>query len=163
MALTAERVRELFDYQPNTGLLVWRRKQGRKAAGMTAGCANPLGYLLVGVDGGLFQATHIIWLLVTGALPKERIDHRNGKPGDNRWDNLREATPGQNMANTKRPSHNTSGFKGVHFHRQTGLWRARISKAGKFYSLGLHDTPEAAHAAYRKAANDLHGEFANYG
>lgn len=59
-----------------------------------------------------------------------------------------------------KSTRNKSGFKGVSFHARTNSWRADISLFGKQKSLGHFETPEAAHAAYRLAVEQHHGEFA---
>jgi hypothetical protein len=88
------------------------------------------------------------------------VDHINGDGLDNRRANLREATTAQNNQNTARQSNNTSGLKGVTWHKSRGRWRANIQLAGRQRHLGYHDTPEAAARAYDAAARELHGEFA---
>ncbi len=89
-----------------------------------------------------------------------QVDHANGNKTDNRRANLRSASRTENGRNRPRTQANSSGFKGVHFHRQSGKWRARIVVDKKPVSLGLHATPEAASAAYESAALQLFGEFA---
>lgn len=93
----------------------------------------------------------------------EIVDHVNGDGLDNRRSNLRLATHGQNMANSKMRSNNTSGFKGVSLDRQSGKWRAQIQHNKKRILLGCFDDPELAHKAYCEAAIKYHGEFANNG
>ncbi len=88
------------------------------------------------------------------------IDHRDGNGLNNQRCNLRFATHAQNCANRRKKSNNTSGFKGVSFHRQSKKWRAVVRVLGKDISLGLHKTPELAHAAYCAGADRHHGEFA---
>jgi len=92
-------------------------------------------------------------LVITG-------DHENGNSLDNRQSNLRPANKFQQSYNRKRMANNTSGYKGVSFHKKTGKWAATITAKGKHYWLGLFDTPELAYAAYCEAAIRLHGEFA---
>jgi hypothetical protein len=96
---------------------------------------------------------------MTGSWPKEDIDHIDGNKLNNSWSNLRSALHQQNQCNIKRRSDNTSGFKGVSFHAGAGKWMAMVMKDSKSHYLGLYETPEAAHAAYCKAAADLHGAF----
>jgi hypothetical protein len=69
----------------------------------------------------------------------------------------------ENKLNVRRHRDNKSGFKGVSLHRPTGKWIAFIMARGKHKYLGLFQTPEAAHARYCEAADELHGEFANHG
>jgi hypothetical protein len=78
---------------------------------------------------------------------------------DNRWANLRMATRAQNKANTRPCAANTSGVKGVHWHKSAHKWRARIKVNGKRRHLGFFCTPESAAAAYAAAAEKYFGEF----
>ncbi len=87
-------------------------------------------------------------------------DHINNDKLDNRKCNLRTATKSQNDCNRRRQRNNTSGFKGVSFHKSSGKWTARIALHRKMHNLGLFPTPELAHKAYCKAAKELHKEFA---
>jgi hypothetical protein len=93
-----------------------------------------------------------------GEEPPAQIDHINGIKTDDRLCNLRAADNAQNNRNRPAQGNNTSGFKGVSKKRRQ--WRARISVNGTEHSLGTFDTPEAAAAAYREAAERLHGAFA---
>ncbi len=90
----------------------------------------------------------------------DEVDHENTVRSDNRWDNLRAATRGQNRANCGAYKNNTSGLKGVSFYKRTGKWKAQIQASGKKTFLGYFLTKEAAHQAYAHAANEYFGEFA---
>ena len=89
-------------------------------------------------------------------FPDGEIDHRNGNKLDNRRCNLRICTSSQNKANTKRRRDNTSGYKGVVFHKASGKWMAKMAR--KY--LGLFTNVKAAAFAYDEAAFDAFGEFA---
>ena len=97
---------------------------------------------------------------MTGKFPIDQVDHINLDKLDNRWVNLREATNSQNQANIHAHITNTSGFKGVSWHRGVQKWRAQIERDGHSCYLGYFDTPEAAAAAYANAAQKHFGEFA---
>lgn len=88
------------------------------------------------------------------------IDHRDGNGLNNRLSNLRPATRAQNAWNSRTPVRNTSGFKGVVFHRASGRWAAQIQVNHKPYRLGVFDTREDAAIAYNAAAIQHFGEFA---
>lgn len=92
----------------------------------------------------------------------EQTDHINSNPLDNRRENLRIATNAQNQHNKGRYLNNKSGYKGVHWDRQKGKWRAEIQTMGKRTYLGYFPTPEEAYAAYCEAALKYHGEFAYF-
>lgn len=88
------------------------------------------------------------------------VDHENGNRLDNRRANLRAATRAQQQYNRGRGCNNTSGFKGVSFHRKTGRWRATIQLDGRHRHLGLFDDAETAARAYDDAALAAWGEWA---
>jgi hypothetical protein len=88
------------------------------------------------------------------------IDHINGDGLDNRWSNLRLATRAENIRNSRTKATNTSGFKGVSWHKRDRKWQAHIKINGRSKNLGLFEAPEDAHAAYVAAAQKYHGEFA---
>lgn len=86
-------------------------------------------------------------------------DHADSNGLNNQRSNLRACTHGENMRNSRRPISNTSGYKGVCFHKLKGKWQAQIRFGGTPKFLGLFDSKEAAYTAYCEAARELHGEF----
>src|SRR5262245_14923519 len=87
MVPSAERVRQLLKYSPETGELRWRvSRRGRGARlGRDAGAGHAKGYRRVSVDGRDYLVHRVIWLWMTGEWPAAQIDHRNGVRDDNRW------------------------------------------------------------------------------
>lgn len=155
--LTAERLRELLHYAPETGAFTRVASRGGRAmAGNIAGSIDRQGYRRITIDRREYKAHRLAWLYVTGAWPENYIDHRNGVRDDNRFANLREATSGENHQNITRRSDNTSGFIGVTWHRQNMKWMAQIRVDGRYHYLGCFNTYEEANAAYLKAKADLH-------
>lgn len=118
----------------------------------------PIGYLRICVGGRAYYAHRVAWMLVTGEWPDGPIDHANGDRADNRWSNLRMASPAQNNANARLSRRNTLGAKGV--ARVGCKFKAQIAVGGKRLYLGLHPTLESASAAYQLAASEHYGEFA---
>lgn len=94
---------------------------------------------------------------------KRMGDHVNGQPLDNRRSNLRIATSFENQHNRRIRRDSTSGFKGVFKVKDYDYWKAEIVVNGIWIYLGVHPTPEEAHAAYCEAAKRYCGEFANPG
>ena len=92
--------------------------------------------------------------------PQLEADHRNHNLLDNKRQNLRRATPSQNKRNRELQKNNTSGFKGVYWHKRTRKWVAKIRGNGKKIHLGCFVDKLEAAKAYNKAALEYHGEFA---
>jgi hypothetical protein len=160
--LTQARLREVLDYDPETGIFRWRiQTSNRGRVGHIAGRISDQDYWLIGIDGALYRAHRLAWLYITGEWPRE-VDHINGSRDDNRWCNLREATRSENNANSRRGRNNTSGYKGV-WRAASGRWTACITVNYRQIHLGRFDAPEEAHAAYCAAADKHFGEFANGG
>jgi len=160
MTLTHERLRQLFSYNPENGNLTYLVSRGPRRAGQIAGCKNKVsGYRQLTIDGAHYYAHQLAWLYITGRWPEAQIDHRNGIRDDNRWANLREATNGQNSANSRKNRNNTSGFKGVR-RSKSGRWEARIGIDGKQRQIGTFDTLEVARRVYALAARIVYSEFA---
>lgn len=161
--LTADRLREVVDYDPGTGVFTWKAStRGHVKKGSVAGSVKERGYRGIGIDGILYREHRLAFLYQTGEWPKEQIDHINGVRDDNRYANLREATNAENRRNSKRRVNNRSGFKGVSWHNQSRRWRARIKLHGKSTHLGLFASKENAYAAYCAAAEKYHGEFGRF-
>jgi hypothetical protein len=157
--VTRARLRALMHYDDDTGEFRWlERRGGRILAGAVAGTLADNGYRLITLDGRQYRAHQLAWFYMTGEWCALLIDHRDGDPANNRWDNLRCATRSQSNANRRRHRNNSCGLKGV--SRSRSGWRATIHKEGRRHNLGIFSTPEDAHAAYVKAARRLFGEFA---
>src|SRR5215475_5659246 len=153
--LTLQRLREVLSYDPETGLLTWLQKTGRKSAGSVAGSLDNNGYVVIRIDRRIYKSHRLAWLLMTGEWPKHTIDHINNAPADNRWENLREATYSQNNANRGLTTRNKSGLKGVSWHSQNNCWVAHFLNR----YIGSFNSPEDAHAAYCEVAQKHFGEF----
>ncbi len=163
--LTADYVRGLLDYDPETGDLRWKPRGSptfdARFAGKRAGKVGTNGRLHVGINYERYLAHRLIWLMVTGEWPEFEIDHIDGNAGTNRWSNLRPATSSENICNAGLSRANTSGFKGVSWSTSNNGWIARITKNSKVYHLGTFANPTDAYAARLDAENALHGEFSH--
>lgn len=159
--LTAHRLRELLNYDPETGELRWRiTPNGRVPVGSIAGSINTRGYRNVSIDRKWYGAHRLVWFWVHGKWPARYIDHINQNTADNRLANLREATPSQNAHNRRGDCESKSGVKGVYPRRNGRCWEAWIMVQGKHHYLGQFSNKQTAHEAYRQAATKLHGAFA---
>lgn len=125
-----ERLHELFELRG--GWLYRKVSTSSKArAGARAGCLKQSGYIGVMVDGRLYRAHRIIWVMCHGVIPAGmEIDHVNGDKTDNKVENLRLATRSENNRNQRGAQSNSrSGIRGV--SRNHGGWRARVRVDGR--------------------------------
>lgn len=157
--ITPERLRELLNYDPATGLFHWRvtLRNGRGGAGALAGNRSSRlrqEYIIISIDGVTYKAHRLAWLYVHGCWPVGEVDHKNGQKDDNCLSNLRSASHQQNCANRK--ANDGCAYKGVIYDVERKKWRATVRKK----IIGRFPTAEEAHAAYVAAASALYGEFA---
>lgn len=155
--LTAERLRDLLKYDPDTGEFVWKVDRNHLAkAGDIAGYIDQRqGYRKVMVLGREYAAHRLAFLYMTGAWPVADVDHINGITDDNRFANLRDVTTAENIQNQKRArSDSTSGLLGA--KRAQGKWQAAITANGKYIHLGTFETAEEAHLAYIEGKRRFH-------
>lgn len=159
--LSHERLCAVLSYDAGTGELRWRlRTSNRVRVGDLAGQVDRHGHRMINVDGLRYMAHRLAWFHYYGRWPENEIDHQNLISGDNRIDNLREATHTENVRNCVRRRNNKTGFKGVGRHSQAPhRFQAQITVDGRPIYLGLFDTPEQAHDAYVAASAKYHGEF----
>jgi len=153
--LTADRLRELLHYDPETGVFTRRLKRGGYAAGSRVGYTAPDGRVLVSVDNKNFRAHRLVWLYVHGEWPSNDVDHINGDPSDNRLCNLRDVPHMVNLQNRVRPTRaNRHGLIGV--TKNHDRFMAQIKIDGRRVYIGTYDTPEEASAAYLEAKRKHH-------
>jgi hypothetical protein len=170
----------LLDYDPSTGLFVWRTRSvewfrdtprrsaewqcawwNTRFASAQAGTLDPYRYIVIRVLGIDYRAHRLAWAVMTGETPIF-IDHINGVRDDNRFVNLRSVAHSDNTKNAKRRIDNTAGVTGVSYFAPKGTWRARINDNRKTILLGYFRTKEEAIAA-RKAAEKVYAYHKNHG
>lgn len=158
--MTYNLIKELFDYNEETGLLTSRVNRGsRVRIGDEVGYRNPNGYRVAEINKKPYRVHRIIWLWMTGAWPKLEIDHINGTRDDNRWCNLREATSSQNGRNrTRLGSNNTSGQRNIYWYKAYEKWKVFVVRGGKVYG-GYHENMDDAIAERDSLLRRFDGEF----
>lgn len=154
--ITQQRLRKIFDYDPE-GYLLWKKAKSR-FIGKRAGSFKS-DYAKVRVDGTSYLVHRLIFLWHRGFLPRG-LDHRNREQFDNRIENLRPATQGENCRNTKLYKNNKTGFKGVFYCYVTKKYHAVIGHKNHTIFLGSFTNKSEAAKNYNIAARRFHGEFA---
>lgn len=149
------RVKELLDFDKQTGLFTRRFDIGSTKAGTIAGHKNRGGYIIIVIDGVPIMAHTLAWLVEFGEYCL--VDHKDRVRCNNRIDNLRRASDAENSRN--KTVNNKYGYKGV--TKKGAAYTAQITVNYKNIYLGSFKTPEEAGAAYKAAALEHFGEFAN--
>lgn len=169
---SANRLRHLTTYLPDTGELLWNsrisedfaipmpdrqvkrwntRFAGAPAFGFDGQRSRyPNGYL----DGHSIAKHRAIWAVHYGEWPDRQIDHINRDVLDNRISNLRQCTATENLRNRGIMRSNTTGVTGVYFDKHS-RWVARIGENGKHKVLGRFELFEDAVAARKKAEDEM--------
>lgn len=149
--LTQEQVRELLNYDPETGVFTWKATTGSRAvAGTVAGSRHSQGYRSIMLFKRNYLAHRLAWLWVYGQFPENTIDHIDRDRTNNAMSNLREATIQENNRN--------NGAKGYRLFKRTGKWVASIGVDNKNIHLGYFTTPADARAAYLAARATYFGD-----
>lgn len=127
--ITQQQVKELFDYDAETGYLIRKTRVGNQLPGAVAGCISK-GTWEIFVDKKLCPRARLVWTFHNGEYPTGKIIHINGHRLDDRIENLKCGA----QLNGKRikPTH-TDGMvsreylqKLYHYDPATGVWtRAR--------------------------------------
>lgn len=147
-ALTADRARELLDYNPITGDFTWRISQGKAAAGSLVGTVQN-GYRKCTIDREQIRIHRLAWFMTYGVWPSGQIDHIDGNKLNNAIANLRDVPMSINMQNryavrrrnSELPQGVTKGF------------------GGKFIAnirIGVFPTVQEAADAYIRAKRLIH-------
>ena|SRR3990170_2060869 len=152
--ITQERLKELLRYDPRTGGFAWLVQRSNIHVGDVAGTLSH-GYVTIGVCGIRYRANRLAWFYMTGAWPRDQIDHKDTIRSNNRWKNLRDSTHsinGQNLRKAHRD--NQTGHLGVSPFRDG--FRATIRFGKKQRHLGTYPTKKEAYAKYLNTKREFH-------
>ena len=150
---------DIFEYRDGEIFNKVKRANSEPAGKIAGGFDKSSGYFRVGVKGKSYLVHRVIFAMHHGYLPK-LVDHIDGDKLNNKIENLREATRGQNVVNSGVRCDNSFGLKGVTFHKASGKFAAQSFKDGKRVHIGLFSTPEEAGQAYNTKIKELFGDFA---
>jgi hypothetical protein len=140
--LSVEKLKEKFDYIPETGELVRKNKKGK------VGWIDSSGHLAIEMHNKFYYAHRLIFFIHHGYFPSQ-IDHINRIKTDNRIENLRDCSPSANSLNRGKIQvvcH--SIFKGVSWEKgktnASKHWRAYVTVNGETKTYGYWETEEEA-------------------
>ena len=141
-----DQLRAMFDYDPDTGILL-NKRLNRRAGYVLKGGNSTKAHWCVKIGSCVFTQQRIIWMWIHGVDPESfLVDHIDQDSLNNRLSNLRLVTRRQNRENSKLNSNNSSGYRGV--YKMGKKWQAKIMlPKGRARSIGVFDTPEDAHEA----------------
>jgi len=166
--LTKEFVTSRVTYDPQTGIFLWNYRSDLNSpracaswnaqyAGREAGSfSKKYGYIEL-----LATFAHrVAFVLMTGNLPKNVVDHINGDKTDNRWCNLRDVSSRANAENRRSTAPHRALPLGVtapsRLAHQKNPYRAVIRISGRSAHIGYFPTPEEAHQAYLEVKRRHH-------
>lgn len=162
--LTYKRLCEVLQYDPDTGLLYWKIDMGSRAKmGNIAGTLNKIGYFVIRIDGNLYLAHRLSYMIHYKTIIIDEVDHIDGNRSNNIITNLRECDRSKNNHNRQIGRDNTSGVKGVFWNAKRNKFVVKIRINNHQKHIGYFDLIEDAISAIQKAREELHGEFANHG
>lgn len=144
-------LKELLEYNPDTGQFTWTDRAFRRMKNKPAGSFDG-NYIYIGVNRKTYAAHRLAFLYMTGSWPSSIVDHINRNTQDNSWKNLREISYSGNMENTKER-------KGYYCDRRDGRFYVEISIQKKKHFLGGFSTAEEAAKCYKEAKLKLHKHY----
>lgn len=139
---SVERLQELFNYDPKTGSLIWKKVTGRRSCvGKEAGTSRNGKYFMIGVDRKIYLKHRVIYKLYHKKEPEGVVDHIDRDASNNKINNLRDAT--HSVSNYNRSFKSEFGKQGVYKSTRSKGFCAKISNR----HLGTFPTLEAASKA----------------
>lgn len=160
--LTQAELKENLHYNPETGVFTHIKKKSGIHIGQRAGSIHCKGYRYIKVMQVNYRSARLAFLYMTGAFPKNQVDHVDKDRANDRWLNLQDITNLENCRKKGMNKNNKSGFNGVHFVKKLNKWKAGIVVEGSLVYLGIHTHLEDA-IKVRKSANIKYGFDENHG
>jgi hypothetical protein len=148
--LTQDKLKELLDYNPDTGIFTWKERISNIKQGTIAGKYDKNWYVVITINNKKYLAHRLAWLYMEGYFPENQIDHIDRNKSNNKWANLREVSQVCNSRNSKLSKRNKSGIRGVTWDKERKKWQVNIRANKKNITLGRYDSKvDAAKARWQ--------------
>ena len=178
MKLSASDLKEIFDYNPDTGVVTylsrprrffktdfyfkrWNTIYAGRVASRRGVSGTTKDYIYASVNQKHVVCHRIAFACMTGEIP-EMVDHIDGDGTNNKWSNLRPADRTANQRNMRLMRNNKSGISGVSWSKTYKGWVCMIWHKNKPVHLGCTRSKFEA-ACRRKAAEIKYGYHENHG
>lgn len=154
-------LRDYFNYDPASGEIRWKKSPHHKVkAGDIAGFIEPRGYRVLQFKKTLWKGHRIALALMNNEFPNGEVDHIDGNPSNNRFENLRVVDKSQNQMNRAVSKNNRSGIKGVHFCESKQKWVSRISVGKNRIHIGGFNSFDEAIQKRKQFEDEFYGQYA---
>lgn len=163
-----EYLHNCFEYDPETGLFVWKSRPiehfasvrsfnrwNNMYSGQPAFLIDYSGYCKSKISAVSYSGHRVAWAMHYGKWPTGEIDHINGITHDNRISNLRDVPKCENQRNRRKNKNNTSGVSGVNYNKRIGKWQVQICNNGRNVHLGYFNDLEEAKKVRIQANKDF--------
>jgi hypothetical protein len=167
--ITQTELKEILEYNPETGDFIWKKNYHNMRKGAKAEStinSNGKIYHRIKLKQVTYKSSRLAWLYMTGEFPDCLIDHIDTDTLNDKWDNLRLASNVENSCNSPKPKNNTSGIKGLSFvimHGYEYIFAQITYKKQTYRKYFKPHQLEEAKTWIRELREELHGEFANHG
>ena len=158
MELTQEILKDLLNYDPDSGVFKWLKSGPGRKSTLIAGTLHKFGYWQITISRKIYKSHRLAWLYEYGKWPDNDVDHKDTIRHHNWISNLREATRCenlQNMVNAKKNNKST-GLLGASFDKRRLSYRSTIFLNYKQKHLGTFKTAQEAHERYLQEKRIIH-------
>lgn len=154
--LTIEDVREALDFDPATGILLWKKPHSNRVQiGDRAGVVAINGRRYINLKGEKHLAHRLAWAHYYGVWPTGDVKQKNGDYDNCTITNLVEQSRQETASNRRVNENSKSGHAGVTWDSKREKWQVHITQDYRQVALGLFEDLDAAVAARQEALATL--------
>jgi hypothetical protein len=158
--LTIEQVRAALDFDPATGVLLWKAPQSNRVKiGDRAGVIAANGRRYVNVGGEKHMAHRLAWFHFYGEWPVGDVKQKDGDHDNCAIENLIEQTRQETASNRRVNAASKSGHAGITWSAKNAKWQVHITQGYKQVFIGYFDEDKLDDAViareHAQRVNDL--------